>query len=144
MEYRHTQIGYATIIALAVAIVLTIERMLPTGSAIPMVALLVVLLACLLTFAILTIEIREGLLSWEFGFGIIRKKFPLSEITSATQVSTTLLQGWGIDLTSGGWLYNVSGFQAVEFTLRNGKRFRLGTNEPEELKRAVSSYIAQS
>jgi hypothetical protein len=141
MNYRHTQIGYATIMALGVAIVLTIERMLSTGPAPPMIALLVALLACLLTFTILTIEILDGFLSWRFGLGILSKNVPLSSIVRATQVRTTLLQGWGIHRTSGGWLYNVSGFEAVEFELKDGKRWQLGTDEPEELVQAVSVHL---
>jgi hypothetical protein len=35
------------------------------------------------------------------------------------------------------WLWNVSGYQAVELTLNNGKRFRLGSDEPEALVNAL-------
>jgi len=35
------------------------------------------------------------------------------------------------------WVYNVSGLEAVEVTLRSGKRFRIGTDEPEALLTAL-------
>ena len=35
------------------------------------------------------------------------------------------------------WLWNVSGLQAVELVLNNGKRFRIGTDEPENLVNAI-------
>jgi hypothetical protein len=34
-------------------------------------------------------------------------------------------------------VWNVSGFQAVELTLKDGSRFRIGTDEPEALVHAI-------
>lgn len=143
MNYRHTQIGYVLIAILFSAMLLMLGLLPLHGPNTRPVVALPVLAACLLLFPSLTIEMREGFLSWRFGFGIIRKKVLLSDIVRATPVMTTLLQGWGIHRTSGGWLYNVSGFQAVEFELRDGKRFRLGTDEPEALVQALSVHLAQ-
>lgn len=109
MNYRHTQIGYTIIAALGAVI-------------------------CLIT-----IEIRHGFLSWKLGFGLIHKKVPASDIIRATPIKITHFQGWGIHWTPGGWLYNVSGFQAVEFKLKDGKKLRLGTDEPEKLARGVNN-----
>ena len=39
--------------------------------------------------------------------------------------------------TPHGWLYNVSGWEAVEITLPSGKRFRLGTDEPRRLEQVL-------
>ena len=36
-----------------------------------------------------------------------------------------------------GWMYNVSGLDAVEIELKGGGRFRIGTDEPDELVRAI-------
>ncbi len=141
MNYRHTQIGYTTIAALVAVIFLIIAQIQFFGSAPLPIAVLIILVVCLLLFSYLTIEIRDGILTWTFGIGLIRKRVPVSEVIRATPVKTTLLQGWGIHWTSGGWLYNVSGYRAVEFELKNGKKFRLGTDEPEELVRAVSTLI---
>jgi hypothetical protein len=135
--YRHTQIGTTVIAVLGGAILFLLGRTLISGPGHGPLIALTVLLLCLLIFPSLTIEIREGFLRWRFGPGLIRKQVPLSEIVRTTPVRTTLLQGWGIHRTSGGWLYNVSGFKAVEFELRDGKRFRLGTDEPKTLVRAV-------
>jgi hypothetical protein len=38
-------------------------------------------------------------------------------------------------------LYNVSGTNAVEIKLRSGRRFRIGTDEPEALARALRMVI---
>jgi hypothetical protein len=36
------------------------------------------------------------------------------------------------------WIYNVSGFDAVEITMKNGKIYRIGTDEPLKLEQAIS------
>ncbi len=48
----------------------------------------------------------------------------------------------GIHLTPEGWLYNVSGFRAVAVRLKSGKRFLLGTDEPERLCQAISRALS--
>jgi len=85
----------------------------------------------------LTVEIREGFLRWRFGPGLIRKQVRLAEIERTQAVRNRWYYGWGIRLTPHGWLYNVSGLEAVEVQLHTGKKFRLGTDEPEELVRAL-------
>ena len=41
--------------------------------------------------------------------------------------------GWGVRLTPYGWMFNVSGLDAVELTFESGKRFRIGTDRPGEV-----------
>lgn len=139
--YRHTQTGYLIIVVFGAILLFIIGRIPAHGLEPRGFALLGILPVCLLLFSSLTIEIRDGLLKWKFGVGVIRKKVLLTDIINATPIRTTFLQGWGIHRTRGGWLYNVSGFQAVEFQMKDGKRFKLGTDEPEELVRAVWMQI---
>ena len=84
-------------------------------------------------FHSLTVEITEGELRWRFGPGLIRKRVPLDQIVSVQAVRTNWLEGWGIHLSRYGWLYNVSGFDAVAIKMKNGQHFALGTDEPEKL-----------
>jgi hypothetical protein len=84
-------------------------------------------------FNSLTVEITSDELRWRFGPGIIAKRVALAEIVSARSVQTNFLEGWGIHLSRFGWLYNVSGHGAVAIVLRNGRKFALGTDEPEVL-----------
>ena len=84
-------------------------------------------------FYALTVEIDATHLSFRFGIGLIRKRVPLAEIVEAQPVRNTWMHGWGIHRTPHGWLYNVSGREAVEIALASGKRFRLGTDEPRRL-----------
>ena len=40
-----------------------------------------------------------------------------------------------------GWLFNVSGVQAVEICLRSGRKYRMGTDEPERLADAIRANL---
>ncbi len=91
-------------------------------------------------FHSLTIEIGERELRWCFGPGLIRKVVQLDEIMSVTPVKTGL--SWGIHWSPRlGWLYNVSGWDAVLVTLRDGKKFALGTDEPQVLATRLMEII---
>lgn len=136
--YHHTQRGTFILVAMsvtAVAMLLGGLAMRPLLFGIPILAL------CAWLFHSLTIEISEGELRWRFEPGWIHKRVSLAEITSARIVRTNVLEGWGIHLSRFGWLYNVSGFNAVSITLKNGKRFCLGTDEPSVLMAKLNEHL---
>jgi hypothetical protein len=135
-SYRHTQIGYLTLIVIIVA-ALGIAVSLPNEarSVTLGVAGLLVIIAVL--FSSLTVEVGDGELEFHFGPGFWRKRVALSEVAAATPTQSSWWEGWGIRLTLRGMLYNVSGTDAVEIELRSGRRFRIGTDEPEALVQAI-------
>jgi len=45
-------------------------------------------------------------------------------------------------MTPHGWLYNVSGLDAVEVTTKSGKKYRIGTDVPAELEQAIRSVLS--
>jgi hypothetical protein len=106
-----------------------------------MIMLIVVLL--LASFSTLTITIDEKSLRVRFGYGIFAKKFSLGEIASAKSVKNHWYYGWGLKLWFWPYMiiYNVSGFDAVEIILKNGSIYRLGTDTPQELERAINLAI---
>lgn len=105
------------------------------------VAVFALLAVCLLLFAVLTVKVDGSDVSLRFGIGIIRKKFPVSGIGSALIVRNPWYYGWGIRKTPDGWLYNVSGLIAIELHMKNGEKYRIGTNDPLGLLNAVESVI---
>ncbi len=105
-------------------------------------AILLLGLAAVL-FGSLTTEIRDGVLHCRFGPGLFHKRFPLCEIVTVEPVRNSWIWGWGIRYTPNGWLYNVSGLDAVELTLASGKMYRLGTDRPDELYRALRRRLDQ-
>jgi hypothetical protein len=92
-------------------------------------------------FRSMTIEISDTELVWHFGSGFPRKRLPLGDVVSAEAIRMTAWSGWGIHYTPQGWLYNVSGYGAVCATLRNGKRYCLGSDEPEVLAGRLASKL---
>ena len=102
----------------------------------------VVLLITLALFYKLTITINEETLCASFGIGMIRKRVSVPEIATCEPIRIRWWYGWGIHLTPYGWLYNVSGLGAVAITLRNGRKFALGSDDPHGLAEAVRAAIA--
>lgn len=80
-------------------------------------------------------------LSFYFGIGIIRRKFRYSNLLSIRKVRNKWYWGWGIRWFGRGWLYNVSGLDAVELIFKNGKVLRIGTNDPDALLRFVEARL---
>ena len=104
-------------------------------------SIVVVLAVALALFASLTVEIDAEHLRIRFGIGLIRKRFPLDQIDTCRPVKNPWIYGWGIRLTPHGWLYNVSGQEAVELKMKNGKTCRIGTDEPEVLIAALQEAL---
>ena len=92
-------------------------------------------------FHSLTVRISRSDIALSFGVGLIRKQFPIGDISSASIVQNRWYNGFGIRKIRGGWLYNVSGFDAIEIQLKNERKYRIGTNQPKELLAAVESAI---
>ena len=140
-RYHHTQIGYLTLVALGAGLLFMIGLILMNGFEGVALLVLLVLAVCLVIFATLTVEMDEAALIIRFGPGLIRKRFRLADIISCRVVKNPWYCGWGIHLTPSGWLYNVSGFWAVELQMKNGKKYRLGTDDPEGLVQAIEDKL---
>jgi hypothetical protein len=139
-SYKQTQTGTLIIIAMVVLFGITIGM----GCFVAQQFFITAPLLAAWLFGSLTIAIGERDLRWHFGPGLVHKNVLLADIVSATPVRTNVFHGWGIHLTGYGWLYNVSGFEAVAITLRNGKCFALGTEEPQKLVAELTRVIQQN
>jgi len=100
-----------------------------------------ILSLCLLLFPTLTAIVEPNRLRCFFGLGLIRREIRISEIVAVSVVRNPLSYGWGLRLIPGGWLWNVSGLDAVELQLQSGKLLRIGTDEPDALKAAIASAV---
>jgi hypothetical protein len=141
-RYEHTQIGHVIIWSL-LAIILIASGGLIGSPFHRELALFVsiVLLVCLILFYRLRITIEDETLRASFGPGIIRKRVRLAEIVACEPIRVRWWYGWGIHLSPYGWLYNVSGFDAVAITLRDGRKFALGTDDPDGLTAGIRDAI---
>jgi hypothetical protein len=136
---RFRQVGVAIIMLVAAveAVVLTIGLL--AGNMV--VAILVVLVAgpIIAVFHAITIEVSVDHVRCFFGVGVPRRTIPVERIRGVRAVRTRVLDGWGIRLVRGGWLWNVSGFDAVELTLDDGRVFQMGTDRPAEVVEAIEA-----
>lgn len=134
--YRHTQIGTLILFSLAIGALIVI------GAGGRMAGpLLAALLLTAFLFSTLTVEVDEENLAFFFGPGFLRRSLPLKSIRSFRVVRNPWWYGWGIHLTPHGWLYNVSGWEAVELELEDGRRLRIGTDEPQRLAQALREAL---
>ena len=140
-RYRHTQVGYLIIAAMAAVMVWIGVVLANSGINWTAIGGLAVIAVALVLFSSLTVVIGEDEVEARFGPGPIRKRFKLNEIESWQVVKNHWYYGWGIRLTPHGVLYTVSGLDAVEIKLRTGKKFRIGTDVPQELEAAIRQAI---
>lgn len=141
-HYEHTQVGYLIIVVMAAVMVLIGIVLARAGINWIAIGGLVVIALALVLFSSLTVVIWEEELEVRFGPGLIRKRFKLNDIESCKVVRNRWFYGWGIRLTPHGILYNVSGFYAAEIMLRTGKKYRIGTNAPQELEEAIRRALS--
>jgi hypothetical protein len=138
-HYRHTQVGWVMLGSAAALVGLgwvVLPAPAPVAARLPLF-LIAALLA--LVFGTLTVEVEHEAIRLRFGIGLIRKTISLREVQACREVRNPFYVGWGIRLTPMGVIWNVSGFDAVELARPEGKRFRIGTDEPTALAAAITT-----
>ena len=135
VSYRHTQIGYVIIAVVGAGDLAAIYIAATSGGGLLIV--LFVLGAILLLFPTLTTVVAGGVFDVFFGPGLIRRRIKLNDIRDVRIIRNPWYCGWGIRWIGRGWLWNVSGLRAVELELSDGRRFRVGTDEPETLVKVL-------
>lgn len=151
-SYKHTQIGYLMLVVTLVVLVLfawayiTARAEPPSiysGTNFAVTAIMALILFILSSFATLTTSLDENYLQIKFGCGIFARKFAVNQIVSVQTVKNRWYYGWGIRFwfRPRMWIYNVSGFDAVEIKMRNKKIYRIGTDAPEELETVIKQAI---
>jgi hypothetical protein len=139
--YRHTQTGWVIVGVVLVGVAIALPPVVATGAQIVPIVLFAVVALLAVAFSTLTISVDGTHLRWRFTFGLIRGHTPLGDISQCRAVRNPWYYGWGIHFFPGGVLYNVSGFQALEITRKNGRRVRIGTDEPEVVCRVIDSRL---
>jgi hypothetical protein len=150
-HYEHTQPGtFMRVfmgVLIAVLVGVGVAMSLSGGGTAVAVGFLAPATVCtivLVLFHSLTVRVSRDVIRLAFGGGLIHRSFAIADIEASAIVRNRWYYGWGIKLIRGGWLYNVSGFDAVEIQLKNGRRYRIGTDQPTELLAAVESAIAET
>ena len=150
--YKHTQIGYLMLVVTLAVLVffawayITARAEPPSyysGTNFAVTAIMALIIFILASFVSLQVIIDEKYLRIKFGYSIYKKGFLLNDIVSAKTVRNHWYYGWGIRVWFWPkmWVYNVSGFDAVEIKLKNGKTYRIGTDEPKKLEQIIFHLI---
>lgn len=142
--YRKTQFGWVIFWSIMPLVAFTCVMVIKNKEEMQgmILASVLLLLFALLLFKDLTVSVDDSTISIKFGAGLIKKNILLNEIESCKQIRNKWYLGWGIRLGRGFTLYNVSGFDAIEITFKDGRRkIRIGTGDPEGLLEAINSKI---
>lgn len=140
--YTHTQRGRVLLIVMLLPMVvcfLGAVSIPAQHNTLMSIGVVIALLAAV--FSSLTVQVSDRFLHWNFGFGLVHKQVALAQIQHVEGIRTGVLDGWGIHYTKRGWLYNVSGFDAIAVTLQNGKQFVLGSNDVANLSKALANEM---
>ncbi len=141
MNYQHTQTGWpirASMLGGALALAAT-AVLVPEPTALrPVLLIAAVVMFCSgWVFGSLRIQVDWDHLHWHFGTGWPRRSIAIASVTGVETTHTRFWEGWGIHRTRRGWLYNVSGYDAVLIRCLDGSTLLLGTDEPRRLKDAI-------
>lgn len=147
--YRRTQIGWAMLAALSVSVI-SVAAAYPLlqaegedeGLAVIVVSGALVA-AAILFFCSLTVTIDTAHVTIRFGLTPVRKRIRLADIASFEAVRNPWYYGWGIARYGPGWLYNVSGFEAIEIVRTDDSQVRIGTGDSQGLIRALSAAVGK-
>ena len=151
MPYNHTQKGHLMIAVFILTSLLFAGIFVAGREEMGMgtLALMILILLIIASFGKLNVMIDGEYLRLKFGYGIFKKKFKLDSIVSAKAEKHKWYHGWGIRYWpwAGIWIYTVSGWDVVEIEIEIGppgadssgskKKYRIGTDEPQELERAI-------
>ncbi len=70
-----------------------------------------------------------------------KKRIPWNNVKSAEVIDYGFVGGWGIRIgTKYGTVYNIRGHQGLYIQLKNGRRFVIGTQKSEAMKKAILQY----
>ena len=137
--YRHFQFATGFYVFLFGLAGIVVPLVLLVDLPISLVTVTVVLGALLVLFGGLAVTVDSEDVRLVFGVGLIRRTLKRADIESVEQVRNKWWYGLGIRRIPQGWLWCVSGLDAVQISYRDGGQFRIGTDDPEGLVRALRS-----
>lgn len=75
---------------------------------------------------------------------LFKRRVLYADIESVERSRTTILDGWGIHLSpSGGWTWNLWGFDCVDVYFKKGRKVRIGTDDAEALASFLKQRVSQ-
>lgn len=141
--YQHTQFAWAiwAILAWIASFLVMAIVLIGNIGAILLFAGFLALIGILFYGLTIKVDQQAQRLTWWFGPGVARKSLHFDEIVSVKAVTNSFRHGIGMRISNDGWVYTVSGFQAIEVTLEDDTKYRLGTNDQAGLLKALSNKV---
>jgi len=144
--YRHRQSGGLILAAMILAGCFVIGMAFLTPRADEKIFYYLIGIAALLwlagwLFSSLLVIVDDRSVKVAFGPGLLKRRIALKDIESAATARNQWWWGWGIRAIPGGWMYNISGLDAVELRLKKGGVFRIGSDEPQRLEEALKQAL---
>ena len=148
IRYKHTQFGWVMVLLLllsgAVLLIAAISNKNIEHLKESLLLGAFIVFSGLLLFNSLTAVVSDEYIKVYFASGLISRTIPLEKVTDCIVIKRKFLLGWGIRFGPGYTLWNVSGLNSVELTLRDRNwKFRIGTDKPEELCDAINAALKE-
>ncbi|HRX82170.1 MAG TPA: hypothetical protein P5307_24055, partial [Pirellulaceae bacterium] len=99
-----------------------------------------------LAFRQLTIRDNGDALLICFGpLPLFRRSVLYADLERVEQGRSSWFDGWGIHISpSGGWTWNLWGFDCVDVYMSRGRKLRIGTDDPAELAAFLQQQISST
>lgn len=116
------------------------------------VSIISLLIAFPIVFALLFLRLdtridEKGIYTYFRPFGFTRKFFAWNDITNCYVRKYSPLKeygGWGLrGLGSMSKAYNIAGNQGIQITTKQGKKFLIGTQEPENAQNTINQFFTK-
>lgn len=144
-RYEHAQFGWVTVLGLLIVgggVLISGLSHSPQEARSALLGTAAVLFILVLLFHSLKTRVSDTEIKVSFGIGLISRYIPLHTIESCKVIKKGFILGWGIRFGLGFTIWNVSGFDSVELKFKDkDRRFRIGTDRPEELCEAIESVL---
>jgi len=143
--YRHRQLGWgvgsATVAALvlATALVQSLSEQTIATAGWMVYALYALIVAAFVLFGWLVVEVDARAIDVRFGVGLIGRRFDVADVRRCDRIRIGIWWGWGVHWTPSGWLYNVSGRDAVRVEFASQGAVMIGTDDAVGLMRAIET-----
>lgn len=145
MRYEHKQKApmYLLLVVFAGAMVIAAVVIPESVVKISLFSAAGVMTTLAVCFHHLTVRDEDDCLLVSFGpLPLFRRRIEYADIDSLSPVRSTWLDGWGIHMSaSGGWVWNIWGFDAVDIRFKQGGKLRLGTDDQDELLRFLQDRV---
>ncbi|MEC9030804.1 MAG: hypothetical protein VYB15_02890 [Planctomycetota bacterium] len=145
MDYEHTQRAplYLLLHAIGIATVVGAWQIEDPEVSTPIAIFSGFFFLLGLSFRQLSCRDEGDYLRISFGpLPLFRRKLLYSGLEKVEASRSNWKDGWGIHLSSrGGWVWNIWGYDCVDIDSAEGKKLRLGTDDPEGLAAFLVSRV---